>query len=141
MTNLKLTTDFNDFTNHELEVALSSIKQQKDDRDALFMKQFTEGVPLAITTNLIDEDRNYKVFPAYITKVNKKSIEVGFTTFNDYTPRNSFLNDPKKYTIKQLKTNVHYGWMRRAFPSTFMGRDGLYENYPKIMTEDSYAKI
>jgi len=139
MTNLKLTKDFDDFTNHELEVAENSIKQQKDKRDALFMQQFHEGVPVAVTTNLRDEDNNLLVFPAYITKVNKKSIEIGFTTFNDYSLRNSHLNDPKKYTVKQLKTNARYGWIRRAFPSTFMGRDGLYENYPSTMTEESYA--
>jgi len=139
MTNLKLTKDFDDFTNHELEVAENSIKQQKDKRDALFMQQFHEGVPVAVTTNLRDEDNNLLVFPAYITKVNKKSIMIGFTTFNDYTLRNSHFNDPKKYTIKQLRANARYGWIRRAFPSTFMGRDGLYENYPSIMTEESYA--
>ena len=138
MANLLTTNDLNDFTNHELKVLKHSMRQQKDKRDELFIKQFTEGAPIAVTTNLRDEDNNFLVFPAYIRKVNKKSIDISFTVFNDYTPRKSWFSSSKRYSIDTLKVSTQYGYIRRAYPSTFMGRDGLYNTYPSRIPNNEY---
>ncbi len=70
MANLKMSSDFNDFTNHELKVAAAAIKEQVENRDKRFMSQFHKNLNIAIKW---DNGNNY---PAVITKVNKKSIDV-----------------------------------------------------------------
>ena len=74
MTKVLLSRDFNDFTNHELKVAEAAIKNQRESRDEIFMSQFHEGTPIAVTTSIMSKDDDYQIYPAYITKVNKKSI-------------------------------------------------------------------
>jgi len=138
MANLLTTNDLNDFTNHELKVLKHSMRHQKDKRDKLFIEQFTEGTPIAVTTNLRDENDNFLVFPAYIKKVNEKSIDICFTVFNDYTPRKSWIGQSERYSIEKLKVSTRWGYIRRAYPSTFMGRDGLYNTYPSRIPSNEY---
>ena len=129
MSNLLMSRDFNDFTNHELKVAEAAIKQQKEDRDEIFMSQFKEGTPIAVTTSIMSKDDDYQCYPAYITKVNKKSIKIGYAVNNDYTVK-SYLTRQHTWKIGTLKNYVQNGFLHKSYPSNWIGRNNQYENYP-----------
>ena len=129
MTNLTTRSDFNDFTNHELKVAEAAIKQQKDFRDRIFMSQFHEGTPIAVTTSIMSKDDDYQVYPAYITKVNKKSIKVGYAVNDDYTEK-SILTRQKTWKVETLANYVQGGFIHKSYPSSWNGSDNQYKNYP-----------
>tara|TARA_R100000231_G_scaffold113047_1_gene83881 strand:- start:241 stop:651 length:411 start_codon:yes stop_codon:yes gene_type:complete len=129
MANLKMSRDFNDFTNHELKVAEAAIKNQRESRDAEFMSQFHEGTPIAVTTSIMSKDDDNQIYPAYITKVNKKSIKIGYAVNDDYTEK-SFVTRQKTWKIETLANYVQAGFIHKSFTSHWMGRDARYENYP-----------
>ena len=137
MTNLLTNKDFNDFTNHELKVAEAAIKQQKENRDEIFMSQFHEGSPIAVTTGIMSKDDDCQIYPAYITKVNKKSIKIGYAVNNDYTEK-SFVTRQKTWKIETLANYVQAGFIYKSYPSNWI--DGLetrfkYENYPTYLRD------
>ena len=129
MTNLKLSKDFNDFNNHELKVAEAAIKQQKDLRDKIFMSQFHEGTPIAVTTSNLDENDDYMIYPAYITKVNKKSIKISYSVNSDYS-RKPIGTREKTWKIDAIAKHVQGGYLHKSFPSSWNGSDNQYKNYP-----------
>lgn len=130
MTNLLMSRDFNDFTNHELKVAEAAIKNQRDTRDQIFMSQFSEGTPVAITTNFQDEEGNYMVYPAYIMKVNRKSINVGWAVDSSYNPQRFTLNQ-KVWKIDKLKRHIQNGYFHNALPSKWINPEAeQFNNYP-----------
>ncbi len=123
MTNLLLPNDFKSFSDRELEIAINSIRTEKDRRQKKFMSQFYEGMPIAITT------ANGNNYPAYIYKTNKASIEYKYTVDNEY---NESWQKTRKATEKDLKRWVTFGYINPAMPSSFEGRDvydfNLYTN-------------
>lgn len=129
MTNLLMSRDFDDFTNHELKVAEAAIKNQRDTRDKIFMSQFQEGTPIAVTTGIMSKDNDDQIYPAYITKVNKKSIKIGYAVNHDYTEK-SFLTKQKTWKIGTLAKYVQAGLIHKSYTSSWLGRNFKYENYP-----------
>jgi hypothetical protein len=134
MTNLKMSRDFNDFTNHELKVAEAAIKQQKENRDEIFMSQFHEGMPIAVTTSIMSKDDDYQIYPAYITKVNKKSIKIGYAVTDDYAEK-SFVTRQKTWKLETLANYVQAGFIYKSYPSNWEGRNFKYENYPSYLRD------
>ena len=134
MTNLLLSKDFDKFTNHELKVAENAIKQQKENRDEIFMAQFHEGTPIAVTTSIMSKDDDYQIYPAYITKVNKKSIKIGYAVNDDYTEK-SFVTRQKTWKIETLANYVKAGFVYKSAPSNWLGRNFKYENYPTYLRD------
>ena len=134
MTNLLTNKDFNDFTNHELKVAEAAIKQQKENRDEIFMSQFHEGTPIAVTTGIMSKDDDYQIYPAYITKVNKKSIKIGYAVNDDYTKK-SFVTRQKTWKIETLANYVQAGFIHKSYTSNWLGRNFKYENYPTYLRD------
>jgi hypothetical protein len=126
---LLMTRDFNNFTNHELKVAEAAIKNQRDTRDKIFMSQFQEGTPIAVTTGIMSKDNDDQIYPAYITKVNKKSIKIGYAVNHDYTEK-SFLTKQKTWKIGTLAKYVQAGLIHKSYTSSWLGRNFKYENYP-----------
>jgi len=131
MTNVLLSRDFNGFTNHELKVAEAAIKEQKEKRDEIFMSQFVEGAPIAVTTSIMSKDDDYQIYPAYITKVNKKSIKIGYAVNDDYSTK-SFLTKQKTWKIKTLANYVQAGFVHKSYTSNWLGSNinKQYTNYP-----------
>ena len=126
---LLMSRDFNNFTNHELKVAEAAIKNQRDTRDKIFMSQFQEGTPIAVTTGIMSKDNDDQIYPAYITKVNKKSIKIGYAVNHDYTEK-SFLTKQKTWKIGTLAKYVQAGLIHKSYTSSWLGRNFKYENYP-----------
>ena len=126
MTNILLSRDFNDFNNHELKVAEAAIAEQKDKRDEIFMSQFQEGTPIAVTTSIMSKDDDYQIYPAYITKVNKKSIKIGYAVDNDYNKK-SFLQRQVTWKIDTLVNYVQNGFVLKSYPSNWI--DGVQERF------------
>jgi hypothetical protein len=118
--NVLLKQDFNGFTQWELDIAANSIKEQIELRDKDFMRQFHAGQPVAVTTNIRGENGGYAIYPAYIVKVNKKSMDIGYATYDDYSEK-SHLTQTKRVTIQSLKSNVSNGYLCNAYPSKFEG--------------------
>ena len=112
MTNLLLSRDFDDFNNHELKVAAAAIKEQVEKRDKAFMSQFDTNLNIAIKW---DNGNNY---PAVITKVNKKSIDVLYIREAIKDERN-ILNRPvqaiRRFDIDQLKKLVETNRIQNVF--------------------------
>ena len=112
MTNLLLSRDFDDFNNHELKVAAAAIKEQVEKRDKAFMSQFDTNLNIAIKW---DNGNNY---PAVITKVNKKSIDVLYIREAIKDERN-ILNRPvqaiRRFDIDQLKKLVKTNRIQNVF--------------------------
>ena len=128
-----MSRDFNDFTNHEIKVAEAALKQQKENRDKIFMSQFSEGTPIAITTSIMSKDDDYQCYPAYITKVNKKSIKVGYAVNDDYTKK-SFLTRQKTWKIETLANYVQNGFVLNSLPSKWINPEAKqYKNYPTFI--------
>tara|TARA_A100001201_G_C3982321_1_gene168994 strand:+ start:137 stop:523 length:387 start_codon:yes stop_codon:yes gene_type:complete len=121
MTNLLLSRDFDDFNNHELKVAAAAIKEQVEKRDKAFMSQFDTNLNIAIKW---DNGNNY---PAVITKVNKKSIDVLYIREAIKDERN-ILNEPvqaiRRFDIDQLKKLVETNRIQNVF------WDKEFLNYP-----------
>jgi len=121
MTNLLLSRDFDDFNNHELKVAAAAIKEQIEKRDKTFMSQFDKNQNIAIKW---DNGNNY---PAVITKVNKKSIDVLYVrkAIKDET---NILNRPvqanRRFDIDQLRKLVE----TNRIHCVFWGKE--FSNYP-----------
>jgi len=134
MNNLKMSSDFNSFTNHELKVAEAAIKNQRDLRDEIFMSQFNEGTPIAVTTSIMSKDDDYQIYPAYITKVNKKSIKIGYAVNDDYTEK-SFVTRQKTWKIETLANYVQAGFIHKSYPSNWEGRNYKYDNYPTYLRD------
>lgn len=134
MSNLKMSSDFNSFTNHELKVAEAAIKNQKELRDEIFMSQFQEGTPIAVTTSIMSKDDDYQIYPAYITKVNKKSIKIGYAVNDDYTEK-SFVTRQKTWKIETLANYVQAGFIHKSYTSNWLGRNFKYENYPTYLRD------
>jgi hypothetical protein len=123
MTNLLTSKDFNDFNNHELKVAQAAVKAQIELRDKAFMSQFNKGINVAIKW---DNGNNY---PAIITKVNKKSIDILYIHAAIKDEKN-ILGRPvqtmSRLDIKMLKRFVRVG---RIFKVTH-GKNYQYAEYP-----------
>jgi len=124
MNTVLLPNDFKSFSDRELEIALNSIRTEKDRRQRKFMSQFYTGLPIAITT----ESGN--TYPAYIYKTNKASIEYKYTVDNEY---NKSYQKTRKATEKDLKRWITFGYINPAMTSSFEGNDfydfKLYYNY------------
>jgi len=112
MTNLLMSRDFNDFTNHELKVAAAAIKEQVENRDKRFMSQFDKNLNIAIKW---DNGNNY---PAVITKVNKKSIDILYIHAAIKDEKN-ILGRPvqamRRFDIDQLKNLVEKDRIQNVF--------------------------
>ena len=67
--------DLASYSSAELSILERSIKEQKEERQAAFINQFTEGSPLAIK-----DDKSERWFPAYVYKVNKASVKIIFAS-------------------------------------------------------------
>ena len=140
MTNLMMSRDFNDFTNHEIKVVEAAIKQQKENRDKIFMSQFSEGTPIAVTTNFKDEDGNYMVYPAYITKVNKKSIKISWAVDSQYNPKSAATNW-KTWKLDTVKRHVQNGYLLNALPSKWINPEAKqFNNYPAFIQNTELPK-
>jgi len=74
-------SDFKSFSDHELEIALNSIRKEKDRRQKKFMSQFYTGMANSIRT------ANGNNYPAYIYKTNKASIEYKYTVDSEYNEK------------------------------------------------------
>jgi len=123
MTNLLLSKDFNDFTNHELKVAAASIKDQIEKRDKAFMSQFNTGINVAINW---DNGNNY---PAVITKVNKKSVDILYVHAAIKDEKN-ILGRPVK-TIGRLDIEMLKRFVREnRITKVTHGKNYYYNNYP-----------
>lgn len=112
MTNLLLSRDFDDFNNHELKVAAAAIKEQIEKRDKAFMSQFDTNFNIAIKW---DNGNNY---PAVVTKVNKKSIDVLYIR-EAIKNETNILNRPveamRRFDIDQLKKLVETNRIQNVF--------------------------
>ena len=112
MTNLLLSRDFDDFNNHELKVAAAAIKEQIEKRDKAFMSQFDTNLNIAIKW---DNGNNY---PAVVTKVNKKSIDVLYIR-EAIKNETNILNRPveamRRFDIDQLKKLVETNRIQNVF--------------------------
>jgi hypothetical protein len=114
MNTVLLPNDFKSFSDHELEIALNSIRQEKDRRQKKFMSQFYAGMPIAITT------ANGNTYPAYIYKTNKASIEYKYTVDSEY---NETWQKTRKATEKDLRHWVGIGWINPAMEQSFEGNN------------------
>lgn len=123
MNTVLLPNDFKSFSDSELEIAINSIRTEKDRRQKKFMSQFYEGMPIAITT----ESGN--TYPAYIFKTNKASIEYRYTVDNEY---NETWQKTRKATEQDLKRWIAFGYINPAMSVSFEGNDfydfNLYTN-------------
>ena len=123
MTNLLLSKDFDDFNNHELKVAAAAIKEQVEKRDKAFMSQFTTGINHAIKW---DNGNNY---PALITTVNKKSIEVIYI-HEAIKDEKNILGQPvqsmRRFNISELRRLVREDRITKVTHGT----NYYYNNYP-----------
>jgi 3-deoxy-D-arabino-heptulosonate 7-phosphate (DAHP) synthase len=123
MNTVLLPNDFKSFSDSELEIAINSIRTEKDRRQKKFMSQFYEGMPIAITT----ESGN--TYPAYIFKTNKASIEYRYTVDNEY---NETWQKTRKVTEQDLKRWIAFGYINPAMSVSFEGNDfydfNLYTN-------------
>lgn len=124
MNTVLLPNDFRAFSDHELEIALNSIKQEKDRRQKKFMSQFYTGMAISIKT------ANGNNYPAYIYKTNKASIEYKYTVDSEY---NEKWQKTRKATEKDLKRWVGNGWINPAMEQSFEGNNfydfNLITNY------------
>jgi len=114
MNTVLLPNDFKSFSDSELEIAINSIRTEKDRRQKKFMSQFYEGMPIAITT----ESGN--TYPAYIFKTNKASIEYRYTVDNEY---NETWQKTRKVTEQDLKRWIAFGYINPAMSVSFEGND------------------
>lgn len=122
--NILTTTELREFTDHELKVAMASIKQVESERAENFLNQFSEGMPLAVKT---ENGNNY---PAYVVRVNKKSLVIGFATDSEYNQTTWFLNkNQRKWDVEKVKSYVRNGFVYRAFPGNFAGIGKELQNY------------
>lgn len=114
MNTVLLPNDFKSFSDHELEIALNSIRQEKDRRQKKFMSQFYTGMAISIKT------ANGNNYPAYIYKTNKASIEYKYTVDSEY---NEKWQKTRKATEKDLKRWVGNGWINPAMEQSFEGNN------------------
>lgn len=112
MNTVLLPNDFKSFSDRELEIAINSIRTEKDRRQKKFMSQFYAGMPIAITTE------NGNTYPAYIYKTNKASIEYKYTVDNEY---NETWQKTRKATEKDLKRWITFGYINPAMNVSFEG--------------------
>ncbi len=123
MNTVLLPNDFKSFSDRELEIAINSIKTEKDRRQKKFMSQFHEGMPIAITTESGD------IYPAYIFKTNKASIGYKYTVDSEY---NEAWQTTRKATEQDLKRWITFGYINPAMSVSFEGHDfydfNLYTN-------------
>ena len=70
-------------------------------------------------------------YPAVITKVNKKSIKIGWAVDSTYTPK-SVLKLQKVWKLDTLKRHIQNGYFHNALPSKWLGLENAkqYEAYP-----------
>lgn len=109
-----LSNDLSELNDHELEVLANSVKEQKDARQKKFMSQFHAGMPIAITT------ASGNIYPAYIYKTKKASIDFKYTVDEDYVESYQAM---RTATEKDLRTWVQVGYINPAMPSSFEGSD------------------
>jgi len=122
--NLLTRTELREFTDHELKVAMASIKQVESERAENFLNQFSKGMPLAVKT---ENGNNY---PAYVVRVNKKTLVIGFTTDSEYNSVNWILDkNQRKWDVEKVKSYVRNGFVYKAFPSNFQGKGTELRNY------------
>ena len=122
--NILTRTKLREFTDHELKVAMASIKQVESERAENFLNQFSEGIPLAVKT---ENGNNY---PAYVVRVNKKSLVIGFATDSEYNKTSWVLNkNQRKWDVEKVKSYVRNGFVYKAFPSNFQGKGAELRNY------------
>jgi hypothetical protein len=114
MNTVLLPSDFKSFSDHELEIASNSIRQEKDRRQKKFMSQFYTGMAISIRT------ANGNNYPAYIYKTNKASIEYKYTVDSEY---NEKWQKTRKATQKDLKRWVGNGWINPAMEQSFEGNN------------------
>ena len=126
--NILTRTKLREFTDHELKVAMASIKQVQSERAENFLNQFSEGMPLAVKT---ENGNNY---PAYVVRVNKKSLVIGFTTDSEYNSVTWFQNkNQRKWDVDKVKSYVRNGFVYKAFPSNFQGKGTELRNYNSMI--------
>jgi len=114
MNTVLLPSDFKSFSDHELEIASNSIRQEKDRRQKKFMSQFYTGMAISIRT------ANGNNYPAYIYKTNKASIEYKYTVDSEY---NEKWQKTRKATEQDLKRWVGNGWINPAMEQSFEGNN------------------
>jgi len=114
MNTVLLPSDFKSFSDHELEIALNSIRKEKDRRQKKFMRQFYTGMAISIRT------ANGNNYPAYIYKTNKASIEYKYTVDSEY---NEKWQKTRKATEQDLKRWVGNGWINPAMEQSFEGNN------------------
>jgi len=119
-----LPSDLRHLSDHELEIASNSVKEEKDRRQKKFMSQFYAGMAISIRT------ANGNNYPAYIYKTNKASIEYKYCVDTEY---NVSYQKTRKATIKELKAWVGAGWINPAMETSFEGNNfydfNLITNY------------
>jgi uncharacterized membrane-anchored protein len=111
----KLTrNDLKEFTDHELKVAQATIKDVQNFRAELFLGQFHKGTPIAVTTE------NGNTYPAYIVRVNKKTMVIGFVTDTEYNKVTWYQEkNTRKWDVEQVKRYLRSGQLHKATPSSF----------------------
>lgn len=121
--NILTSKDFKEFTDHELKVAQATIKNVENTRAENFLSQFSKGTPIAVTT------KNGNTYPAYIVRVNKKTMVIGFVTDSEYNKVTWYhKKNTRKWDVEQVKSYLRMGKLHKAMSSSFE-RDNQFKQY------------
>jgi hypothetical protein len=112
--NILTSKDFKEFTDHELKVAQATIKNVENTRAENFLNQFSKGTPIAVTTE------NGNTYPAYIVRVNKKTMVIGFVTDTEYNKVTWYQEkNTRKWDVEQVKRYLRNGQLHKATGGSF----------------------
>ena len=109
-------SDTKEMSDHILLVNLNTIKEEIANRKQDLCNKFYEGQAIAITTGFRDEGGSYKVYPAWVSVINKASIKVRYTTDRDYNPVKNSFDITKLISSEHIKN----GYVLSAMPSRWI---------------------